>query len=576
MTRRLIIITCLVIAALASWPAAPHGQHLPTLSGDLALHPAGHGSHRIIVQADDDAMPRLRARHAAGLRRLLRGAAVLEVTDAELEELERDGSVSHISGDLPVNAADVAVTNQVTAAETVWQGTSGSLLGLFATPGYTGSGVGVAILDSGIAPHRALDSRVIAHVNLVTGESTYADLFGHGTHIAGIVGGNTTAALQVTPTYDGGSAPAVSLIDVRVLGANGVGLTSDVIAGIDWTIANRKKYNIRIINLSLGHPVTEPSTTDPLCLAVARAVSAGIAVFASAGNYGMTSSGAPVLGGITSPGDSPLAITVGAIDTFDTLSTADDRVAPYSSRGPTQYEMVVKPDIAAPGTHIVSLESQASYLSTTYPQWHIAGTGKNAYMRLSGSSMATAVASGGAALLLNAYPSLSPAELKVALQMGARYMPDGGLLGAGTGSVNFAQSMKVAKQGLIPSLLNTVTSVLGVSSGATFRDQGTLIDRIYDRSGVRLLGILDLGPLLQAADNGEWGVLNLLGLSNPLGSTPANRLVWGQVAGWTSSYYVVWGSSIQSTSGQYVVWGASDYTDPNYVVWGASWTGDGH
>jgi hypothetical protein len=190
--------------------------------------------------------------------------------------------------------------------------------------------------------------------------------------------------------------------------------------------------------------------------------------------------------------------------------------------------------------------------------------------------MATAVASGGAALLLNAYPSLTPAQLKVALQMGARYMPNDGLIGAGAGSVNFAQSMKVAKQGLIPSLLNTVTSLLGLSSGATFRDRGGLIDGIYDRSGLRLLGILDLGGLL-GGDGGEWGVLNLLGLGNPLNYTPANRLVWGQqVAGWSSSYYVVWGASIQSTSGQYVVWGASDYTDPNYVVWGASYTGDGH
>lgn len=573
MKRRLLIITSLVVAALASWPIAPQGQQLPTLSRDLTLHQYGHGGHRVIVQANDDAMPRLRARHARALRRLLAGAAVLEVSDAELDELQRDGSISHISGDLPVNAG-MAVTNKVTAASSVWQGTSGGLLGLLSTPGYMGRGVGVAILDSGIAPHTALDTRVVAHVNLVRGESSYLDLFGHGTHIAGIVGGNTTAASRVTTTYAGGSAPAVSLIDVRVLGASGVGLTSDVIAGIDWVIANRNKYNIRIINLSLGHPVTEPSTTDPLCQAVGRAVGAGIAVFASAGNYGTTASGAPVLGGITSPGNSPFAITVGATDTAGTLSTSDDRVAPYSSRGPTEYEFVVKPDVVAPGTRIVSLESSGSYLSATYPQWHIAGSGKNAYMRLSGSSMATAVASGGAALLLNAYPSLTPAQLKVALQMGARYMPDGGLIGGGAGSVNFAQSMKISQQGLVPSLLNTVTSVLGLSSGASFRDQGTLIDGIYNRSGLRLLGILDLSWLL--GNGGDWGVLNLLGLSNPLGYTPANRLVWGQVSDWSSSYYVVWGSSIQSTSGQYVVWGASDYTDPNYVVWGASWTGDGH
>jgi serine protease AprX len=312
-----------------------------------------------------------------------------------------------------------------------------------------------------------------------------------------------------------------------------------------------------------------------LCQAVARAVAAGIVVITSAGNYGLTSSGAPVLGGVTSPGNSRLAITVGAVDTFGTASTADDRVAPYSSRGPTAYELVVKPDVVAPGTKLVSLEAQRSYLSRTFPQWHIAGTSRNAYMRLSGTSMAAAVVSGGAALLLSANPSLSPAQVRIALQMGARYMSDGGLIGSGAGCVNFAQSLKVSEQGLIPSLSNTVTSVLGLSSGAAFRDHGTLIDRVYDRTGVRLLGILDLAPLFQAAEDGEWGVLNLLGLSNPLGNVPANYLVWGQVAGWTSSYFVVWGSTIQSPSGQFVVWGSSDYTDPNFVVWGSSIV-DGH
>ncbi len=470
----------------------------------------------------------------------------------------------------------MAVTNKVTAAETVWQGTKG-LLGLFGTSGHTGKGVGVAILDSGIAQHSALDARVIAHVNLVSTEpAATGDAFGHGTHLAGIVGGNTTAAKSVTPAYSGGSAPAVSLIDVRVLGSDGVGLTSDVIAGIDWSIANRKKYNIRVINLSLGHPVTEPSTTDPLCQAVARAVGVGIVVVTSAGNYGTSASGAPVLGGITSPGNSPLAITVGAIDTFGTLGTSDDRIAAYSSRGPTAYEFAVKPDVVAPGTKLVSLEAPGTYLDRAFPQWHIAGTGKNAYMRLSGTSMAAAVVSGGVALMLDANPSLSPAQVKVALQMGARYMPDGGLIGGGAGSVNFSQSLQISDAGLVSSLLNTVTNLLGLSSGASFRDRGTLIDRAYDRTGLRLLRILDLGALFDDAEDGEWGVLNLLGLQNPLAAVPANRLVWGQVAGWSSSYYVIWGSAIQSPSGQYVIWGSSDYTDPNYVIWGSAWTGDGH
>ena len=313
--------------------------------------------------------------------------------------------------------------------------------------------------------------------------------------------------------------------------------------------------------------MTEPSTTDPLCRAVARAVSAGIVVVASAGNYGVTSDGAPILGGITSPGNSPFALTVGALDPMGTLDTGDDRVAPYSSRGPTRFENIVKPDVVAPGTRLTSLEAQRSFLSATYPQWHIAGYGQNAYMRLSGTSMAAGVVSGGVALLLDAHPEMTPVQVKTAVQLGARYLPHDGLIGAGTGSVNFAQSMKLAKAGLVPSLLTTVDSLLGTSSGATYRDTGTLIDRIYDRSGIQLLGLLDLGWLF--SETPEPGVLHLLGLNNALGNTGANYVVWGTMADWSSSYYVVWGTTMQSPSGQYVVWGTSS-PDGDYVVWGTS------
>jgi serine protease AprX len=422
------------------------------------------------------------------------------------------------------------------------------------------------VIDSGIAPHYSLGSRVVARVNMVSWEpDAPGDAFGHGTHIAGAIAG------RVTSDYGAGSAPGVRLVDVRVLGRNGMGLTSDVIAGIDWAIANRTRYGIRILNLSLGHPVTEPAAIDPLCRAVARAASAGLVVVTSAGNYGRTSDGAPVLGGITSPGNSPAAITVGAIDTFGTIDRGDDRVAAYSSRGPTRFDFAVKPDVVAPGTRIVSLESAGSYLSTTYPSWHIGGSGKNAYMRLSGTSMATAVVAGGAALLLDAYPSLTPAQVKMALQMGASFIPSDGLVGGGAGSVNFAASMKVAKTGLLPNLLATVDSLLGTSSGAAFRDTGKLIDRLYDGTGMRLLGLLDLGALFEQDNGGESGVLNLLGASNPMANAQPNYLVWGTMADWSSSYYLVWGTSMQDPSGQYLVWGTSFEDDSgDYLVWGTA------
>jgi serine protease AprX len=292
-------------------------------------------------------------------------------------------------------------------------------------------------------------------------------------------------------------------------------------------------------------------------------------VVASAGNYGVTSTGAPVLGGITSPGNSPAAITVGAVDTNGTVDRSDDRVAPYSSRGPTRFDLAVKPDVVAPGTRIVSLEANGSYLASTYPQWHVAGNGINAYFRLSGTSMATGVVSGGIALLLDAEPSLTPGQVKVALQTGARFIGSAGLVAGGTGSVDFAQSLKIAHQGLITSLLSTVQNVLGLSSGASFFDRGTLIDRVYDRTGLRLLGLLDLGTLLYGAESAEPGVLTLLGNQNLLGQTPANYLVWGTVADWTSSYYLVWGTTVQDPSGQYLVWGTMA-DDGDYLVWGTA------
>jgi serine protease AprX len=565
---RLAIPAALI--GLFLWGSVPAGQQpLPTVSSDLAHHPSGLHTHRVIVQANEPALAGLRRGVAGILRRSLKHSVSLEVNDAQLAALTRNPNFSNISGDLPVTGDAAAVTNIVTKATSVWQGTPG-LLGLLGTPGYTGVGVGIAILDSGIATHTALDSRVVARVNLVSTEpGVTGDPFGHGTHVAGIAAGNRTAATYVTNAFNGGSGPAAKLIDVRVLNSQGSGLTSDVIAGIDWAVEHAAEHDIRVINLSLGHPVTEPSATDPLCQAVARAVAAGITVVVSAGNYGLTVAGAPVLGGITSPGNSPLAITVGAIDTKDTLDTSDDEVAAYSSKGPARYEIAVKPDVVAPGTRIVSLEAQNSYISRTYPQWHIAGTGKNAYLRLTGTSMATPVVSGGVALLLDAYPSLTPAQVKMALQMGARFMPEAGLVGAGTGTVDFSKSLTIAKNGLVTNLLTTVTSLLGLSSGAAFHDDGTLIDRLYDRTGIRLLNLLDLGPLFRDADHAEAGVLHLLGLSNPLGSAAPNYIVWGSVSDWSSSYYIVWGSTIMTPSGQYIVWG-SQITDGSYIVWGSA------
>ena len=165
-----------------------------------------------------------------------------------------------------------------------------------------------------------------------------------------------------------------------------------------------------------------------------------------------------MLGSVSTPGNAPGVITVGALNTWNTVSRDDDTVTTYSSRGPTRYDMVLKPDVVAPGNKIVSLEAAGSYLATHYPSMHVAGSGTNAYSMMSGTSMAAAMVSGGAALLLQSTPSLTPRHVKVALQITARSCPKPGWSRRGTGSVNLYSARRVASGndgllGILSSLL---------------------------------------------------------------------------------------------------------------------------
>jgi serine protease AprX len=211
----------------------------------------------------------------------------------------------------------------------------------------------------------------------------------------------------VTSEFSGGVAPGAHLVNVRVLGADGSGWTSSVLAGLDWVLKYRSTHRIRVVNLSLGHPVMGPCATDPLCSSIARLNAAGLVVVASAGNRGRGENGQPQLGTITSPGNSPFALTVGATNTWGTVMRSDDTVTTYSSRGPAPFDWTVKPDVVAPGNKIVSLEAKDSYLARNYGTSHVAGSGTNAYYRMSGTSMAAAMVSGSAALVLQAWSGMN-------------------------------------------------------------------------------------------------------------------------------------------------------------------------
>jgi serine protease AprX len=543
-------------------------EHRARLSDDLVDHEAKRSSSRVrvIVRGTRSEIDALARRHGLTVVRRLAQGAVVRANGIELSRLAADAALDHLSGDPLVRPA-MAVAVKATAADQAWIGTSG-LFGIGGIPGVTGEGVGVAVVDSGIAPHAAVAKKVVANVSFVTGDPSPADAYGHGTHVAGIIAGSASPASGVTTDYAGGVAPGVQLVNVRVLGAQGFGYTSDVIAGIDWVIENRSRYNIRVINLSLGHGVTEPAATDPLCQAVARAVANGIVVVVAAGNDGRSAEGRTILGGISSPGNSPFAITVGALNNHGTVSRSDDTVAEYSSRGPTKYDLAVKPDLAAPGTRLVSLEAEGAYLPSAFPYLRRGGIGANAYMQLSGTSMSTPVVTGAVALLLQGNPRLGTSQVKLALQSGATYMSGGGLMGAGAGSLNIWASQKVAANGLSALTTNLVGGLLTVPTGASFFDAGTMSARLYSGLGVRLLSMLNLSRVWSNPAVLRFGDLNLVGLLNPLRFVPAKQLMWGEVAAWSSEDQILWGTSMHDGGGDQILWGTSD--DNDQILWGTT------
>ena len=574
--RRMVFT--LVLLGLCLMEAAPapvvQAQRGAPLSGDLQLFVRGRSTQRqrVIVRGDADALNDLERRHRVRVVRRLAHEAVVEANAEEVERIASDAAYAHLSGDLPVRSA-MSVSNKSTAADQTRSGSSGLLGLLGAISGVTGKNIGIALLDSGIASnHRALYDKVARRVDFVGDASAKLDPFGHGTHIAGLMAGQASAARYITGAYTGGIAPGAHLIDVRVLGANGVGYTSDVIDGIDWVITNRNTYNIRVINLSLGHAVMESAFTDPLCAAVKRAVDARIVVVASAGNRGKTDTGQPILGGITSPGNCPDAITVGALNTFSTTQRSDDGVTTYSSRGPTRFDHAVKPDVVAPGNKIVSLESPGAYLPTTYPATHVAGSGTNAYMRMSGTSMATGVVAGGAALLLQGNSSYTPPQIKLLLQTGSTYLVRDGLVAGGAGSVNIWSSRRSQVNGL-DDLLGALPLVGGLFTqpgGAAYWDGGGMSKRLYDGIGLNLLGLGELVGALLSPLNLERDTLHLVGSDSTITSTDANHIIWGDVGDLAHDNHIIWGDQLTTPEGQHIIWGDTQMTEGYHIIWGDS------
>jgi serine protease AprX len=410
--------------------------------------------------------------------------------------------------------------------------------------GYTGNGVGVAVIDSGVkASHPDFSdnyggSRVVYSESFIPGLDA-TDQYGHGTAVAGLVAANGNASGQ----WMRGIAPRANIINLRVLDGTGSGTDSAVISAIQRAIQLKTIYNIRVINLSLGRRVFESYALDPLCQAVEQAWKAGIVVVVAAGNFGrdntMNTNGYAT---IAAPGNDPYVLTVGATSTHATDTRTDDTVTSYSSKGPTLLDHVIKPDLVAPGNRVVTPLAVGSTLDTAYPGNRVSPSeyGSRSYTYyysfVSGTSMAAPIVSGSVALMLEYIPSLTPDQVK-------------------------SRMMKTAEK-LYPSYSTAVSS------------NGSFYNLQYDIFTVGA-GYLDTYDAMASNDFSTGSALSPIAVRDSNGNILvqiAPNSVWANSIVWSDS--IVWGNGVL-LSGSSIVWGNSvvwgDSTTQGYsIVWGSS------
>lgn len=423
--------------------------------------------------------------------------------------------------------------------------------------GWDGKGVGIALIDSGLEDRPDLGSlhsddnlpsRLVYSASFLLNTLSYykqtKDDYGHGTHVAGILAGNglKSTCPRCTRSFIG-IAPNANIISLRVLDAQGNGTDTSVISAIKAAIALSPTYKIKVINLSLGRPIYESYSQDPLCRAVEMAWRSGIVVVVAAGNNGRDNSqGNNGYGTIMAPANDPYVITVGAMKDMSTVSRGDDLIASYSSKGPTVIDHVVKPDIVAPGNRVISVIRAGSYIYTNSSasineianSYYMPGAPgiSTMYYQLSGTSMAAPFVSGAAALLLQQNPSLTPDQVKA-------------------------------------RLMKTATKTFPASSIATDPVTGISYVSHYDIFTIGA-GYLDVWAALNNTELAPGAALSPTATYDPTsGDVYVNNsrtAVWDSSPSWGSD--VVWGPSITADAlKKNVVWGSK-----TNVVWGASGT----
>jgi len=313
--------------------------------------------------------------------------------------------------------------------------------------GFTGQGVDVALIDSGVAPVEGLAVQVINGPDLSfdsqAANLTDVDTYGHGTHLAGLIAGRDSSIPpgkedEEVDRHFVGAAPGARIVSLKVAASDGATDVSQVIAAIDWVVQHRSTdgLNIRVLNLSFGTDGTQSYLEDPLAYAVEVAWLRGIVVVVSAGNSGF---GTPQL---NNPAYDPYVIAVGADDTKGTDDPKDDVIPAWQSRG----NALRHPDVVAPGKSLISLRDPGSFVDEANPA---ARVGYTRFFRGSGSSQATAVVSGAVATILEQHPELTPDQVKALLMTTAVPLPNADPVTQGAGLINLhrAREAKISTIG---------------------------------------------------------------------------------------------------------------------------------
>ncbi len=339
----------------------------------------------------------------------------------------------------------------------------------------TGAGVVVALMDTGIGEHPDLPAgKVVARVDFVKDGDPRLDPAGHGTHLAGVIAGRGEGFRSEdfrAESFRGegfrGVAPDARLVSIRVLDTTGTGKLTNVVAGFDWLLKNRKALKIRVLNLSFGANPKHSYHQDLLSALAEAAWFSGVTVVAAAGNDG------PLSGSTKTPGSDPFIVTAGSFDDQGTRPSWDDRESSFSSRGPTR-DGFAKPDVLAPGRRVVSLRAIGSQLDAQKPA-SVMSPGRDArgakdpYVRMSGTSVSSAMVAGVAALVLSRHRDYSPTKTKAAIVGSGR-----DLAGSPRNAVDAPKALSASAQGvnagLLPSrLLMTILVNSGVvSEGVTW------------------------------------------------------------------------------------------------------------